>query len=254
MAFQQKGRDYPREELFPGTRVGGHSSLGGFQGKQQACQRPLHIVGQPSPHGSVAVLQDRESNEAGDLSSPQLMSGTTARPRVLSPCWLLLPCVTVFWLSLQNVDANPNNHGNQFACQCGSAGPSLHRVKCLSGVHNSRKASILTGAHWSSRALLKAPYPSLTNFMVYGRREQPFPPRCWLGLRSVTELTASLSLRPVLPSLGLTILEVSCNMELPHGGEGWQQLRQGYLPPEFTAGEWGFRASYHQFLASGVEW
>lgn len=28
-------------------------------------------------------------------------------------------------------------------------------------------------------------------------------------------------------------------MELPHGGEGWQQLRQGYLPPEFTAGEWG---------------
>ncbi|XP_045427347.1 membrane-associated tyrosine- and threonine-specific cdc2-inhibitory kinase isoform X2 [Pipistrellus kuhlii] len=36
-------------------------------------------------------------------------------------------------------------------------------------------------------------------------------------------------------SLGLTILEVACNMELPHGGEGWQQLRQGYLPPEFTA-------------------
>lgn len=58
---------------------------------------------------------------------------------------------------------------------------------------------------------------------------------------------------PVLPSLGLTILEVACNMELPHGGEGWQQLRQGYLPPEFTAGEWGFRrrASYHQ-LWQGV--
>ncbi|XP_045398326.1 membrane-associated tyrosine- and threonine-specific cdc2-inhibitory kinase isoform X3 [Lemur catta] len=37
-------------------------------------------------------------------------------------------------------------------------------------------------------------------------------------------------------SLGLTILEVACNMELPHGGEGWQQLRQGYLPPDFTAG------------------
>ncbi|XP_062955122.1 membrane-associated tyrosine- and threonine-specific cdc2-inhibitory kinase isoform X3 [Cynocephalus volans] len=36
-------------------------------------------------------------------------------------------------------------------------------------------------------------------------------------------------------SLGLTILEVACNMELPHGGEGWQQLRQGYLPPEFTS-------------------
>lgn len=37
-------------------------------------------------------------------------------------------------------------------------------------------------------------------------------------------------------SLGLTVLEVACNMELPHGGEGWQQLRQDYLPPEFTAG------------------
>lgn len=42
---------------------------------------------------------------------------------------------------------------------------------------------------------------------------------------------------PILPSLGLTILEVACNMELPHGGEGWQQLRQGYVPPEFTAGK-----------------
>ncbi|XP_007424063.1 membrane-associated tyrosine- and threonine-specific cdc2-inhibitory kinase [Python bivittatus] len=37
-------------------------------------------------------------------------------------------------------------------------------------------------------------------------------------------------------SLGITILEIACNMELPNGGEGWQQLRQGYLPPEFTAG------------------
>lgn len=35
----------------------------------------------------------------------------------------------------------------------------------------------------------------------------------------------------------MTILEIACNMELPNGGEGWQQLRQGYLPPEFTAGE-----------------
>lgn len=37
----------------------------------------------------------------------------------------------------------------------------------------------------------------------------------------------------------MTILEIACNMELPNGGEAWQQLRQGYLPPEFTAGEWG---------------
>uniref|UniRef100_A0A8C5QY02 Membrane-associated tyrosine- and threonine-specific cdc2-inhibitory kinase n=1 Tax=Leptobrachium leishanense TaxID=445787 RepID=A0A8C5QY02_9ANUR len=36
-------------------------------------------------------------------------------------------------------------------------------------------------------------------------------------------------------SLGMTLLEVSCNMELPKGGEGWQLLRQGHLPTEFTS-------------------
>ncbi|XP_053550786.1 membrane-associated tyrosine- and threonine-specific cdc2-inhibitory kinase [Bombina bombina] len=36
-------------------------------------------------------------------------------------------------------------------------------------------------------------------------------------------------------SLGMTLLEVACNMELPKGGEGWQQLRQGNLPSEFTS-------------------
>ncbi|KAM9311599.1 membrane-associated tyrosine- and threonine-specific cdc2-inhibitory kinase-like [Gastrophryne carolinensis] len=36
-------------------------------------------------------------------------------------------------------------------------------------------------------------------------------------------------------SLGMTLLEVACNMELPKGGDGWQQLRQGHLPTEFTS-------------------
>ncbi|XP_044128966.1 membrane-associated tyrosine- and threonine-specific cdc2-inhibitory kinase [Bufo gargarizans] len=36
-------------------------------------------------------------------------------------------------------------------------------------------------------------------------------------------------------SLGMTLLEVACNMEVPKGGEGWQQLRQGHLPIEFTS-------------------
>ncbi|KAL0984485.1 hypothetical protein UPYG_G00142110 [Umbra pygmaea] len=35
-------------------------------------------------------------------------------------------------------------------------------------------------------------------------------------------------------SLGVSILELACNMEVPKGGEGWQQLRQGCLPLEFT--------------------
>ncbi|CAB1440084.1 unnamed protein product [Pleuronectes platessa] len=36
-------------------------------------------------------------------------------------------------------------------------------------------------------------------------------------------------------SLGVSILELACNMEVPNGGEGWQQLRQGCLPSEFTS-------------------
>lgn len=37
-------------------------------------------------------------------------------------------------------------------------------------------------------------------------------------------------------SLGVSILELACNIEIPNGGEGWQQLRQGCLPTEFTNG------------------
>lgn len=36
-------------------------------------------------------------------------------------------------------------------------------------------------------------------------------------------------------SLGVSILELACNMEVPKGGEGWQQLRKGHLPSEFTS-------------------
>jgi hypothetical protein len=70
--------------------------------------------------------------------------------------------------------------------------------------------------------------------------EHPFQPSKRLRGTGACVLKPSLPIsvfNPVPPSLGLTILEVACNMELPHGGEGWQQLRQGYLPPEFTAGE-----------------
>uniref|UniRef100_A0A1A7WI75 non-specific serine/threonine protein kinase n=2 Tax=Iconisemion striatum TaxID=60296 RepID=A0A1A7WI75_9TELE len=37
-------------------------------------------------------------------------------------------------------------------------------------------------------------------------------------------------------SLGVSILELACNIEVPNGGEGWQQLRQGQLPSEITNG------------------
>ncbi|KAM3592829.1 uncharacterized protein V6R79_026027 [Siganus canaliculatus] len=35
-------------------------------------------------------------------------------------------------------------------------------------------------------------------------------------------------------SLGVSILELACNIEVPNGGQGWQQLRQGCLPSEIT--------------------
>ncbi|XP_032823881.2 membrane-associated tyrosine- and threonine-specific cdc2-inhibitory kinase [Petromyzon marinus] len=37
-------------------------------------------------------------------------------------------------------------------------------------------------------------------------------------------------------SAGMTLLEVACNLQLPTGGEGWQHLRQGFLPDDFIAG------------------
>ncbi|XP_061417681.1 membrane-associated tyrosine- and threonine-specific cdc2-inhibitory kinase isoform X2 [Lethenteron reissneri] len=37
-------------------------------------------------------------------------------------------------------------------------------------------------------------------------------------------------------SAGMTLLEVACNLQLPTRGEGWQHLRQGFLPDDFIAG------------------
>lgn len=34
----------------------------------------------------------------------------------------------------------------------------------------------------------------------------------------------------------MSILELACSIEVPRGGEGWQQLRKGHLPSEFTNG------------------
>ncbi|XP_065900726.1 membrane-associated tyrosine- and threonine-specific cdc2-inhibitory kinase-like [Dysidea avara] len=36
-------------------------------------------------------------------------------------------------------------------------------------------------------------------------------------------------------SLGISLLEMACDMELPNGGNAWHQLRSGYLPDEFTS-------------------
>lgn len=37
-------------------------------------------------------------------------------------------------------------------------------------------------------------------------------------------------------SLGISMLEVSCDLELPSGGQNWHLLRQGRMPEDFTKG------------------
>ena len=38
-------------------------------------------------------------------------------------------------------------------------------------------------------------------------------------------------------SLGISLLEVACDLELPQGGEAWQQLRHREIPKAFLQGE-----------------
>ena len=54
--------------------------------------------------------------------------------------------------------------------------------------------------------------------------------------KSTCTLSAVNSVYVLSVSLGVSILELVCNMEVPKGGEGWQQLRKGCLPTEFTNG------------------
>lgn len=44
-----------------------------------------------------------------------------------------------------------------------------------------------------------------------------------------------LSLPPPC-SLGISMLEIACDLELPSGGPNWHHLRDGLLPQEFTKG------------------
>lgn len=37
-------------------------------------------------------------------------------------------------------------------------------------------------------------------------------------------------------SLGMTILELASDLDLPRGGDGWHMLRSGKLPEEFLRG------------------
>ncbi len=37
-------------------------------------------------------------------------------------------------------------------------------------------------------------------------------------------------------SLGISLLELACDLELPSEGEGWHHLRKGHLPEQFISG------------------
>ena len=39
-----------------------------------------------------------------------------------------------------------------------------------------------------------------------------------------------------LSSLGITLLELASDLDLPRGGDAWHQLRNGQLPDVFTQG------------------
>ena len=39
-------------------------------------------------------------------------------------------------------------------------------------------------------------------------------------------------------SLGISLLEVACDLDLPRGGDAWQQLRHQQIPNAFLQGEY----------------
>ena len=52
-----------------------------------------------------------------------------------------------------------------------------------------------------------------------------------------------VDLPPPPPSLGISMLEIACDLELPSGGQNWHCLRNGELPHDFTKGSPSHRYS-----------
>ena len=47
-------------------------------------------------------------------------------------------------------------------------------------------------------------------------------------------------------SLGITILEIACDLDLPSGGDSWHQLRDGQIPEHLFSGIKYLRFSMNQ--------
>lgn len=53
-------------------------------------------------------------------------------------------------------------------------------------------------------------------------------------------------------SLGISLFEVACDLQLPSNGEAWHMLRRGELPHEFIKGERERRGYYFLFISSQI--
>lgn len=54
-------------------------------------------------------------------------------------------------------------------------------------------------------------------------------------------------------SLGITILELACDLDLPSGGEGWHRLRDGNIPSDLYNGEHFFFKPFLQNKNKGLK-
>ena len=50
-------------------------------------------------------------------------------------------------------------------------------------------------------------------------------------------LTGEFGPKADIFSLGISLLELACDLDIPMGGETWHYLREGKLPEEFTKGK-----------------
>lgn len=46
-------------------------------------------------------------------------------------------------------------------------------------------------------------------------------------------------------SLGISMLEIACDLELPSGDNNWHRLRDGVLPHDFTKGKDNYTSTHY---------
>jgi len=59
----------------------------------------------------------------------------------------------------------------------------------------------------------------------------------YVNLSYIIKTNLTFYIKNLCYSLGITILELASDLDLPRGGDLWHQLRCGTLPEEFLLGE-----------------